>query len=467
MKKSLVLLLIIVAINSKAQYTGLYNFSSSYAGGYSSLTYSFGLLYGTTSEGGANNGGFIYSIAPTGTALTNLYDFTYPFFTFPCGQLVIDSGIIYGMTSQGSGALGEIYKFNTSNDSFTTLHQFTGCPDGRTPFGSLILSGNVLYGMTKQGGSNGTFADGYGTIFSINKDGTNYTVIYNFTSTENYPFGSLLLKDSVLYGMTSGKANGNNGNIFSINIDGTNYTSLHNFNGTDGKNPNGTLILSGNVLYGMSALGGGGTYPPGNIFKINTDGSGFQVIFASLNGSQYYTWPYGSLTLIGNVLYGKTNKNIYSINTDGTGYQWYNWSSYGSTTGSYEPRENGCLTFDGSFLYGVNNRYGGSYNKGVIYKFTPQQMTDITKQIERFDEVANIFPNPSNGIFNINFKHYSCSNSLKIKLKNSFGQILYETIVNQQSPSIELSDDIGNGIYFVHIIDGQGNTIDIKKIVLQ
>lgn len=29
------------------------------------------------------------------------------------------------------------------------------------------------------------------------------------------------------------------------------------------------------------------------------------------------------------------------------------------------------------------------------------------------------------------------------------------------------SDRTGNGLYFVHIIDPQGNTIDIKKIVLQ
>ena len=39
--------------------------------------------------------------------------------------------------------------------------------------------------------------------------------------------------------------------------------------------------------------------------------------------------------------------------------------------------------------------------------------------------------------------------------------------ITQQQFYVDLSTWTGNGIYFVHIIDGQGNTIDIKKIVLQ
>ncbi|MBK9672319.1 MAG: hypothetical protein IPO70_08695 [Bacteroidetes bacterium] len=32
---------------------------------------------------------------------------------------------------------------------------------------------------------------------------------------------------------------------------------------------------------------------------------------------------------------------------------------------------------------------------------------------------------------------------------------------------MNLSSLTGNGIYFVHLIDASGNTIDIRKIVLQ
>jgi hypothetical protein len=32
---------------------------------------------------------------------------------------------------------------------------------------------------------------------------------------------------------------------------------------------------------------------------------------------------------------------------------------------------------------------------------------------------------------------------------------------------MNLSTWTGNGIYFVHLVDPQGNTVDIRKIVLQ
>ena len=73
------------------------------------------------------------------------------------------------------------------------------------------------------------------------------------------------------------------------------------FNGTDGSSPNGSLTLSGNILYGMTY--NGSTKRNGNIFSINTDGSGYKDLFdfaeAVATGGHW-----GSLTLSGNMLYG-------------------------------------------------------------------------------------------------------------------------------------------------------------------
>ncbi len=44
---------------------------------------------------------------------------------------------------------------------------------------------------------------------------------------------------------------------------------------------------------------------------------------------------------------------------------------------------------------------------------------------------------------------------------------MFQTAINQQSSYISLSGWTGNGLYFVHIIDPQGNTVDVRKIVLQ
>jgi hypothetical protein len=43
----------------------------------------------------------------------------------------------------------------------------------------------------------------------------------------------------------------------------------------------------------------------------------------------------------------------------------------------------------------------------------------------------------------------------------------FQNAVNQQQFYIDITSWVGNGLYFVRIIDPQGNTVDIKKIVLQ
>jgi len=42
------------------------------------------------------------------------------------------------------------------------------------------------------------------------------------------------------------------------------------FNGSNGRNPNGSLTVSGTTLFGMTATAGAGNY--GNVFSINIDG---------------------------------------------------------------------------------------------------------------------------------------------------------------------------------------------------
>jgi len=50
--------------------------------------------------------------------------------------------------------------------------------DGMAPEGTLFLFGNTLYGTTLEGGTNG----GGGTVFSINTNGNNFTLLHSFTS---------------------------------------------------------------------------------------------------------------------------------------------------------------------------------------------------------------------------------------------------------------------------------------------
>src|ERR1700722_20612522 len=73
----------------------------------------------------------------------------------------------------------------------SVLHTFGSiAADGYASEGDLVLSGNVLYGTTQAGGTNN-----FGVIFSVNTDGTGYTILHSFTGG---PDGGVPNKDLVV-----------------------------------------------------------------------------------------------------------------------------------------------------------------------------------------------------------------------------------------------------------------------------
>jgi hypothetical protein len=78
-----------------------------------------------------------------------------------------------------------------------------------------------------------------------------------------------------------------------------------------------------------------------------------------------------------------------------------------------------------------------------------------------------VFPNPASTHITIDYGNFAIMNGYQLVIENSIGQQVFQTNINQQSDYLSLATWGGNGLYFVHIIDPQGNTIDIRKIVLQ
>jgi uncharacterized repeat protein (TIGR03803 family) len=100
----------------------------------------------------------------------------------------------------------------------------------------------------------------------------------------------LILSGDTLYGAAQYGGPFGNGVIFAVKTDGTEFTNLHNFSflrppavtNSDGTYPYGTLVLSGNTLYGTALFGGDSD--SGTVFALNTDGTGFKTLhsFTSL-----------------------------------------------------------------------------------------------------------------------------------------------------------------------------------------
>jgi hypothetical protein len=84
-----------------------------------------------------------------------------------------------------------------------------------------------------------------------------------------------------------------------------------------------------------------------------------------------------------------------------------------------------------------------------------------------YNNTIKIFPNPTNDHITIDYGNFASLNGYQLKIINSLSQQVFQTSITQQSNYLNLTTWGGNGLYFVQIIDPQGNIIDIRKIVLQ
>lgn len=215
----------------------------------------------------------------------------------------------------------------------TPLHFFDPYYDGTLAECDLLVTNGWIYGATSGGGTNGN--NSTGTIFKLSTNGSNLNLLRVFATTGSnangspHDLGGLVLSGNTLYGTTiSGLNNdgsGNGGTVFKINTDGGGYETLHVFDSVpvvDGNTPESGLLLLGNTLYGTTYYGGGGSY--GTLFKIGTDGLGYTQIKQFTNnypnsspvGTIAGTHPGGALATDGSSIYGTTfngGTNFYGV----------------------------------------------------------------------------------------------------------------------------------------------------------
>jgi hypothetical protein len=78
-----------------------------------------------------------------------------------------------------------------------------------------------------------------------------------------------------------------------------------------------------------------------------------------------------------------------------------------------------------------------------------------------------IYPNPASDHITIDNGNFTAMAGYTIKIENNAGQQVFQSAINQAQFYVDLSTWTGNGLYFVHLIDPQNNTVTVRKIVLQ
>ncbi len=203
-----------------------------------------GFLYGTASSGGANGNGTLFRVGFDGSGFEVVYAFS-TLVANANGLSINDdgaapvagltdggNGLLYGVTNLGgSEGNGTIFSFDPVSKLLTTLHAFDGNAGAR-PTGELLLADDGrLYGSTGTGGTN---AQGntttFGTLFSINRDGTGFTKLLSFDGNNgSAPTGKLVQLDaSTFSGVATSGGRCGQGVLYNLSLTGDEVKGVTN-----------------------------------------------------------------------------------------------------------------------------------------------------------------------------------------------------------------------------------------------
>ena len=351
-------------------------------------------LYGTTGTGGTNKAGVIYSIDKNGDNYATLHHFNSADGEFPYGTLLEASdGRLYGLTNRG-GTFdgGTLYSINKDGSGFTSIHSFDNYTEGRHPYGGLIEDADgTLYGTLWSGGPNLG-----GSVFKIQKDGTGMEILKSFPFSiddGSLPYCTLLeASDGRLYGNTNSGGGSFVGIIFSLDKNGDNYTVLHEFAPIEGKNPfiGNQLIEIGNGKIVGTAIGGG-SFDKGVIYEINKNGTDFKVLHEF---NEEGVSPHPGVLAINGKLFGTNSSGgvsdggvIFSIDENGSNYE--TLYDFSKANGNGYSAMGTPISVNSDWTYGTT-REGGGFGFGTIYRMATDG--SMFETVYHFDETSGINP---------------------------------------------------------------------------
>lgn len=264
-----------------------------------------GNYWGTTGEGGASGNGTIFRIHPVTGALTTVVQFTDNGASNkgkgPHGALVRGAGgMLWGTTTTGGASgLGTVFRLNTSTGVLTTVVQFTGTSGaavGSYAAGALVADGaGSFWGTTYWGGTRSL-----GTVFKVRESSGAFTSVISFmgnpasTNRGALPRSALAPDgEGYLWGTTtetggSGSTTTDNGTVFKIQLSTGVLTTIAVFNRSAGpplgRFPQGDLYHhSSGYVWGTT--GSGGLSGNGTVYRVHRATGALQTVIDFTTGN--------------------------------------------------------------------------------------------------------------------------------------------------------------------------------------
>jgi uncharacterized repeat protein (TIGR03803 family) len=266
-------------------------------------------LYGVTYEGGGGpcrtqwltGCGTAFQVGLNGLNYKVLHRFQNPETSgsFPCGLAAFD-GELYGTTfAGGKHRYGTVFRVSFLGDDFSIVHSFAANGDGASPNPELTVLKGTLFGTTMHGGTVG-YDDG--TIFSVSAQSV-YENVNN--AIFGMPYAGLTPVHGRLFGttVTGGLPDCPQGcgTVYRLAPSGDGFKILRKFDAPpDAVGPQGDLVVSGGMIYGVSTAGG--AYGEGTVFRISPSGSDYEIVY-SFKGKRE-GGSLGIMALAGKYLYG-------------------------------------------------------------------------------------------------------------------------------------------------------------------
>ncbi|HET6254975.1 MAG TPA: choice-of-anchor tandem repeat GloVer-containing protein [Puia sp.] len=275
---------------------------------------------------------------------------------------------IYGTTTLGgANGVGVLYSMNTDGTNYQVLYNFQNSPDGAEPYGKMIPGpGGKLYGATALGGSLG-----FGALYSWDTVAQAYSKLVDLDSVHGATVeGDLVYYNGKFYGLGGSGGAYNYGTIFSYDpVSGT-LADVYDFSAAMGARPSGTITVYNNVFYFESVVGA--AYGTGSIMSFDpATGTAVDIYDFGPDPAA----GFGMVQLVGynGLLYGTTNQGvpgtlgcIFSLDPrTGAFKDLYNFDSY--YWGQYPEQ----LAVYKGVLYGVAWYGGESGVDGTLYSFDP------------------------------------------------------------------------------------------------